>query len=273
VSEPVAVVHPWDRLPGESRQAYAAFCFYMDLPSNVRTLEAAFSAMLQATRGRTEDAAGNRRKMPGRWRTWSQPSNYNWSDRAAARDAAMRQEADRTEAEEVRRTARDRAARRLAVEESEWKARDRLIALAERLLEFPLETLEEVDDEPEERADGVYIIRRIIHRPIRWSLADVGRFYELASKLGRLSTGAETDRAAVVLSEAEESGRARAGGALLRRMQSALATADPPRRERLLEIYGRVLRITRELEDALIQLETGTAPPRLAPPEEEEEDF
>lgn len=265
MTEPAAA-SPWDRLPGESRQAYAAYCVYQDLPSNLRSIDRAYDESLKA-QGRIKRS----KRADGTWRSWS--VKYAWPDRAAAHDHYLRQQADQAEAEEVRRTGRERARRREQVEESEWKARGRLLAAAEKMLEYPLETEEAVDDEPEEQADGsVLIIRRVIHRPVRWTFADVARFYEMASKLGRLSTGAETERSAVVQEDASESGARRAGGALIGRLQRALETADAGKRERLLEVYSRVLRDTRELEDALIGLETGAPPPRATLVAEEEED-
>jgi hypothetical protein len=258
---------PWDQLPGESRQAYAAFLVYRDLPSNVRTADLAY----WTAKGRPENVKAGKR-AGGQWTKWPAPDRYNWLDRAKAYDQYLRQQADAAEAEEVRRTGRERARRREQVEESEWTARGRLLSMAERMLDYPLETVEEVDDEPEARADGVFIIRRIIHRPIRWSMADVSKFYEMASRLGRLSTGAETERATVVTEDGTDPARGRAGGALTARLQRALAQADAGKRERILAIYGRLLRDTRELEDALIALETGAPPRAISEEEEEEED-
>ena len=67
----------WDRQPGETAKAYAAFLLYRDLPAVDRTIVA---------------AVVEHRKLGGKasvrnWETWS--SRYNWRERGLASDSDL----------------------------------------------------------------------------------------------------------------------------------------------------------------------------------------
>ena len=67
----------WDRQPGETPKAFAAFCIYRDLPAIDRTIVAAVAQQRK-----------NGGKAPVRnWETWS--SLYNWSERSLAGDSDL----------------------------------------------------------------------------------------------------------------------------------------------------------------------------------------
>ena len=69
--------NPWDRQPGETPKAFAAFCIYRDLPAVDRTIVA---------------AVAQQRKLGGKasvrnWETWA--SLYNWRERGLASDSDL----------------------------------------------------------------------------------------------------------------------------------------------------------------------------------------
>ena len=68
---------PWERQPGETAKAYAAFLLYRDLPAVDRSIVA---------------AVAQHRKNGGKaternWETWA--SRYNWRNRAAEHDSDL----------------------------------------------------------------------------------------------------------------------------------------------------------------------------------------
>ena len=68
---------PWERQPGETAKAYAAFLLYRDLPAIDRSIVAAVAQQRQ-----------NGGKAPVRnWETWA--SRYNWRNRAAEHDSDL----------------------------------------------------------------------------------------------------------------------------------------------------------------------------------------
>ena len=67
--------NPWDRQPGETPRAFAAFCIYRDLPAVDRSIVAAVAQHRQN---------GGKASLRN-WETWS--SLYNWSDRSLAGDS------------------------------------------------------------------------------------------------------------------------------------------------------------------------------------------
>ena len=70
-------MNPWNRQPGETAKAYAAFLLYRDLPAIDRSIVAAAAQQRQ-----------NGGKAPVRnWETWA--SRYNWRNRAAEHDSDL----------------------------------------------------------------------------------------------------------------------------------------------------------------------------------------
>jgi hypothetical protein len=70
------VSHAWDRQPGESLVAFAAFRVFRDL-GPARTVDAAFDACVRSPR--------NRRRALGRWH--ERRRRFHWIERATAWDA------------------------------------------------------------------------------------------------------------------------------------------------------------------------------------------
>jgi hypothetical protein len=75
----VAVL-PFERQPGETDAAWAAFEVYRDLPASGRSVDAAWRT-----------AKGRKTRPPQHWREWSR--NYSWADRAADWDREVDEEA------------------------------------------------------------------------------------------------------------------------------------------------------------------------------------
>ena len=74
---PVSDRKPWERQPGETAKAYAAFLLYRDLPAIDRSIVAAVAKQRK-----------NGGKAPVRnWETWA--SRYNWRNRAAEHDSDL----------------------------------------------------------------------------------------------------------------------------------------------------------------------------------------
>jgi hypothetical protein len=67
---------PWERQHKEPRPAFAAFALYRDLPTETRSIDAAYRA---AKRGK------GAKRASGRWLKWS--STWGWVERSAAYDS------------------------------------------------------------------------------------------------------------------------------------------------------------------------------------------
>jgi hypothetical protein len=85
----------WERLAGESSQAFAAFCAFRDLGPERNIRKAAFAA---------QPEAGRREKKYRMWRLWS--ARFQWRGRAADYDQYL----DRLKLAERRRTIEEREA-------------------------------------------------------------------------------------------------------------------------------------------------------------------
>ena len=115
-------INLWERQPGETAKAYAAFLLYRDLPAVDRTIVA---------------AVVEHRKIGGKasvrnWETWA--SRYNWRNRAAEHDSDL---ASRR---------RERMAKELE------RAQDDAVVLIRAALDKVKERIEGMD--PEELAAG-----------------------------------------------------------------------------------------------------------------------
>jgi hypothetical protein len=82
------LMKPWDQRETESAQAYAAFCIYLNLRPDVRTLDNAYRLHYEQKHGHP---VGHVKKAPGRWRKWS--TDHNWQSRTQAYDADQQRKA------------------------------------------------------------------------------------------------------------------------------------------------------------------------------------
>ena len=85
---------PWDRQPGETAKAFAAFLMYRDLPAIDRTVPA-------AREGQERDRKGTLRQ----WSGWSM--RYGWVNRAAEHDSDLASRRRERMAKELERSQDD----------------------------------------------------------------------------------------------------------------------------------------------------------------------
>lgn len=158
-----AVLMPWDRQQRESLPAWEAFQRYRDAGAARSTAKVAL-------------ACGKQKSLMDRW-----SRAHHWVLRCQAydrhQDRIRQQAAAAAAAEEAARWERERARQR----EQELKARDKLFDRALLMLEWPLQQRE---------TDG----GRTVINPARWSLRDAAQMADVASRLGRLATGMDTEQ-------------------------------------------------------------------------------
>lgn len=169
-------IDPWDRLPRESSEAYAAFCVFRDL-GPTRTLAAAYRAYREGTqrhpRGTFSDDASDKSaglQVPGSWKK-TRISN-NWNARAEAYDTHLLRSATEARASALAVGGEKWLQRRDEQREYEWQLRSR----AAKLIDRELSRLEEADPS---------------NPP---SIGEVLRLVDMAVKVGRLACEMETDR-------------------------------------------------------------------------------
>lgn len=161
----------WEQQPNEGDRAFAAARRYFKIGID-RSLE------------KVSQGLGKSKAIVERW-----SARHNWVIRARAFDAYLNNlELDMMESE-VKDSARKWAARRVELLELEWAVRGELLERAEAMLKFPLarQTVSQ---------DG----QTIIIEPSRWHAGTILQYFELASRLGRLSVGEVTARMAANVS-------------------------------------------------------------------------
>lgn len=165
------LVELWEQQAGESTKAHVAAQIY-------------FRA--GATRSLASVAQQLSKSLP-LIKRWSR--NHHWVERAQAYDQHMAEVEQRALEEEARAQAEQKAAEWIArldeLREKEWRAAQALIRRVETMLKFPIEAQEI------KHAAGQQIT---IVMPVKWRASDMAKLVLAASKLGRLATGAETDR-------------------------------------------------------------------------------
>lgn len=188
IPPPVDILHDpwWERQPGETRNAYAAFIQYRDMPKP-RSIDGIYRATREQHSGGHGDA---RIRASGRFRGWS--LTWRWIDRADAWDRHLDQEARRIQEESNRAAAERLAARRAQAIESELTLADRLIERATQMLAFPImeQTIELGQDE-----QGRRVVQHV--KPTRWRIADAAQMVKTAAELRRLALEMETGRTSV----------------------------------------------------------------------------
>ncbi len=161
----------WERQVGESARAFEAAQIYFHMGAQ-RSLSAVAQ---QLTKSDT---------LIKRW-----SRKFNGVERAACYDRHMGEVEQQKLEEEVQAQAEAKAAEwieRLGkLREAEWKAAQEVLKRVETMLKFPVEA-------QEVRQDGDKKI--VVIMPMKWRASDISRLLLTYSKLGRLATGAETDR-------------------------------------------------------------------------------
>lgn len=182
---------PWEQQVGESRQAYAAFCDYYQLPPRIRSLNEAYRGYQRDRRASwrerrgieitAEEAAEDAATIasmtaPGQWRRWS--TAHEWVNRTAAWDAHVN---DQLEAAWIER--------REVLRQQDWD-------LGQAFRDIVREGLEEarrfirshVERIPAENGQPAQIIITQT-----FDVTGLALVAEKASKLQRLATGEATE--------------------------------------------------------------------------------
>ena len=172
------MLNPWERQPGESPQAYAAWCVYRD------------SGPDRSINGAYRTAAGHQggaKKAPGQWKKWS--VIHDWPARAAVYDAHMAAVEQASREAALAERAALWAERQIEQREREWQAARALFDRAEQMLAFPLSVTETTTAE-----DGKTVT---VIAPAKWSFRDVATYFETAAKLARLAADMQTQTVGV----------------------------------------------------------------------------
>lgn len=114
----------WERRPGESARAYAAFCMYRDLPPRERSLTRVAEDIAKAST-KQRHVASIRRRLSD----WS--SKWNWVERAAAWDEERDRIARQAQIEAIKEMRERHASEAMMLQK---KALDRLRAMDAREL-------------------------------------------------------------------------------------------------------------------------------------------
>ncbi len=166
-------VHVWERRSSEPNKWYDRFQMYLLLGPS-RSLYATYTAW------RARSGAESAQKRAGLPQSWRQAAErWEWAKRAEKFDENER-------AQQFTEWQR----RRDELREQEWKFSKELLDKAQQMLVFPLAKTTRTAE-----SDGQTVITEVY--PARWSIGDVARYLETASKLARLALGEETERVGI----------------------------------------------------------------------------
>jgi hypothetical protein len=162
----------FQRQPGESPAAFAAFLCYRDLGPG--------RSVVEAYRQRT--GKGSAKQASGEWNAWA--VRFGWAERAAAHDAHMEAIRQRAREAEAAAEAAKWERRRQEEVEAAWEAGESLRAKARAMLEFPV-----ADEQVARTEDGWTVTLR---KPARWAFRDVGALLKIAAELKAAAVRAAT---------------------------------------------------------------------------------
>ena len=173
---PAPAAHPWERQPGETEAAFAAFALYRDHGPG-RSLLAVY---LAAAGGKGKGKAVHRRgapagQAPGSWKRWSQV--HRWPERAAAFDAHQDRARQRGIDSASEQAGSEWARRRLEAAEDEWQLARKIRQRAHTLASFP------VKEETRKHEDGTIVIVNPINVGDLLKIATVARYAQEVSQL------------------------------------------------------------------------------------------
>lgn len=151
------------KLPSESAKAYAAFKMYAEMGSE-----------------RSTNRVARKLAKSGQLiRRWS--AKHMWVERVVEFDARLDRTAKEAEEQRLIDSAGIWARRMLETREEAFQLAAKLIEKAEAMLKFPLAVTTSQDG-------------KTTVKPTRWTVGDVARLIETASRLKQLATGLPTDR-------------------------------------------------------------------------------
>jgi hypothetical protein len=163
----LADVDPWERLPGETARAFAAFVLYRDA-GPTRSLVGAY----RTSAGRPEVVG---KALPGYWREWARANQ--WQERAAAWDREQDRLARRRQVDAVRQMNERQAGAGVTLQA-------RSLAVLARLLP----TQKELDAAEADGANAA--LERVLARV---TPSELLRALDLGTKTERLSRGEATE--------------------------------------------------------------------------------
>jgi hypothetical protein len=166
----------WDQLPDEGPIAYALFRAY--LQSEERSLMA-----LAIESGRSEDVV------------YKLVQKFRWVTRTRSYDRWVSETENAAMKREIQDAAVKWARRRAAFREIEYTVAQKAMALADRIMSWPLESQTIESEERTLEADGIHVHRTVIRvEPMRVTHAHAASLMKEGSNLARLSSGMETER-------------------------------------------------------------------------------
>lgn len=179
---------PWERQPGESTKAFAAFQIYLNLGYD-RTYKGAY----RAYSGRP-DWDGDIASMVY-FHKWTK-AGIGWVKRADAYDEHMESIAQEAKEEHLRATATEWAERYERMREAEYEASMAILERAKEMLAGPLyvqvstkTAITQYGVDPGSLPEGA---ESVVIVPARWNMADAISYAKAASGLARLAIGSET---------------------------------------------------------------------------------
>lgn len=168
----------FDRQPGESAKAFAAFVEYRELGVQ-RSLEA------------VRLKVGKCKALMERW-----SSRHSWVERVTAYDADRNKKAARAEDEALKKAATRRAKQQMKFRDEQVRLGRSLLRQAQAMLAQPL--VRETIDEQEivvtpEMVGQKIVVKQTTNEPTRWSKDGAGRLVETGAKLVALGLQMPTD--------------------------------------------------------------------------------
>jgi len=156
----------YDRQPGETAKAFAAFVIYRDLGTQ-RSLELVSQKLNKS------------KNLMARWSTLN-----NWTERVAEYDADRQRAADAATDEALKRHATRRAAQQMKFRDDQVKLGRELIKKGRAMLVQPLTVqtvVEEIVVTPEMVGQKIAKVTNV--HPTRWTTDGAGRMVEAGSKM------------------------------------------------------------------------------------------
>jgi hypothetical protein len=91
--------------------------------------------------------------------------------------------------------------RRSAIREGAFLLSNKLLSKAEKMLDFPLETITESEVEQEGEEGGTQIIKTTVRMPAKWTFRDAAAIIQTANQLQRLAADMSTSNTAITVQQ------------------------------------------------------------------------
>jgi hypothetical protein len=175
----------WYRQEGETMLNYKLFKMFCAQPYNVSKRGAAVRSINRLAM-HVRLTARHIHNLAYQWQ---------WVARAEAYDAHLLEIEEQAHKERLREEGQLWAARTRLLREFEWEAAEKLIERGREMLEHPL-FIQRMKEAEMLSEDGKVIVQQITElHPADWTISDVAKLFDLASKLARLATNQATSHA------------------------------------------------------------------------------